>query len=314
VPTSSVGLTEPEAAARLERVGANELAVREGPDYVAVAARQLADPLVVFLVGAAAVSVGIGQGLEAAVIAAIVVLNAGLGFVQEAGAERAVLALRKAVELHALVVRDGRERTIAARGLVPGDVILLQAGDRVPADARLADVRALAVDESLLTGESVPVDKDDTPVDPDAPLAERASLVFAGTAITRGRARAIVVTTGVAMEVGQIAALASAVTPPPTPLQRRLARLSRRLALAGALLTVALASAMLAQGEGLEESFLVGVAVAVAAVPEGSVRSSRSRSPRERVRWRDGARSSAASLRSRPSARPPSSPRTRPER
>jgi Ca2+-transporting ATPase len=263
------GLGEEEAARRLERVGPNELAVRGRPNYAAVAARQLADPLVVLLVAAAAVSVGIGQGLEAAVIGAIVVLNFILGFVQEAGAERAVLALRKAIDLRALVVRDGREQSVPARQLVPGDVIVLQAGDRVPADARLAAAYALAVDESPLTGESLPVEKSVEPVDPGTPLAERTPLVYAGTAVTRGRGRGIVVTTGAAMEIGRIAALASTAKPPPTPLQRRLSRLSRLLALAGAALTVVLAAAMLAQGEGLEESFLVGVAVAVAAVPEG---------------------------------------------
>jgi Ca2+-transporting ATPase len=263
------GLVDDEAARRLERIGPNELAVRERPNYAAVALRQLADPLVVLLVAAAVVSAGIGQGLEAVVIGAIVVLNFCLGFVQEVRAERAVLALRKAVDLHALVVRGGHEQVLPARELVPGDVILLQAGDRVPADARLAASAGLAVDESALTGESVPIDKDADAVELDTALAERTSLVFAGTAVTRGRARAIVVTTGAAMEIGLIAALASTAKPPPTPLQRRLARLSRRLAAAGAALTVLLAVAMLMQGETLQESFLVGVAVAVAAVPEG---------------------------------------------
>ena len=263
------GLTEDEATRRQDRIGPNELAVRERPNYPAVALRQLADPLVALLVAAAAVSAGIGQGLEAIVIGAIVALNFCLGFVQEARAERAVLALRKAVDLQAVVVRDGREQVLPARELVPGDVIMLQAGDRVPADARLAAAAGLAVDESPLTGESVPVDKGVDAIDLRTGLAERTSLVFAGTAVTRGRAKAIVVTTGAQMEIGRIAALASAAKPPPTPLQRRLARLSRRLALAGAALTVLLAAAMLVQGETLQESFLVGVAVAVAAVPEG---------------------------------------------
>ncbi|HET6643152.1 MAG TPA: cation-transporting P-type ATPase [Gaiellaceae bacterium] len=263
------GLSEEEATGRLERIGPNELAVRERPNYVAVALRQLADPLVALLAAAAAVSAGIGQGIEAVVIAAIVALNFCLGFIQEVRAEHAVLALRKAVDLQAVVVRGGSEHVVPARVLVPGDVILLEAGDRVPADARLAAATGLAVDESALTGESVPVDKGVEAIDLGAALAERTSLVFAGTAVTRGRARAIVLSTGAAMEIGRIAALASAAKPPPTPLQRRLARLSRRLALAGGVLTVVLATAMVAQGETLQDSFLVGVAVAVAAVPEG---------------------------------------------
>ena len=266
---SHAGLSDEEAARRLLEVGPNELAARERPNYAAVALRQLADPLVALLVTAAVISAAIGEHVEAGVIAAIVVLNAVLGFVQEAGAERAVMALRKAVELSAVAVRDGREVTVAARELVPGDLLLLRAGDRVPADARLVDSGSLAVDESALTGESIPVDKGVEPVASAAPLAERSSLVFAGTAVTRGRAAAVIVRTGPSMEIGRIADLAQAAKAPPTPLQRRLAVLSRRLALGGALLTVALAAAMLLQGEPLEEAFLVGVAVAVAAVPEG---------------------------------------------
>ncbi|HEY7708182.1 MAG TPA: cation-transporting P-type ATPase [Gaiellaceae bacterium] len=264
-----LGLTSAEAARRLDEIGPNELAARARPNYAAVALRQLADPLVALLVTAAVISAAIGEHVEAAVIAAIVVLNAVLGFVQEAGAERAVLALRRAVELNAIAVRDGREVTLPARELVPGDVVRLRAGDRVPADARLVDSSALAVDESALTGESVPVEKDAAPVAADAPLAERASLVFAGTGVTRGRATGVVVRTGPSMEIGRIAELAEAARAPATPLQRRLGSLSRRLAAGGALLTVALAAAMLIQGEPLEEAFLVGVAVAVAAVPEG---------------------------------------------
>ncbi|HEU6446417.1 MAG TPA: cation-transporting P-type ATPase [Gaiellaceae bacterium] len=263
------GLSAEEAARRLREVGPNALAARERPHYAAVAARQLVDPLVALLVTAAVISAAIGEELEAGVIAAIVVLNAGLGFVQEAGAERAVMALRNAVELTAVAVRDGRETPVPARELVPGDLVLLRAGDRVPADARLVSSGSLAVDESALTGESIPVDKDVDPVASGAPLAERSSLVFAGTAVTRGRASAVVARTGPAMEIGRIADLTQAAKAPPTPLQRRLGRLSRRLALAGALLTVLLAGAMLLQGEPLDEAFLVGVAVAVAAVPEG---------------------------------------------
>ena len=131
------GLSPEEAARRLQEIGPNELGVRDRPHYAAVALRQFADPLVLLLVVAAAVSFLIGEQIEAAVIAAIVVLNAVLGFVQEAGAERAVMALRHAVELNAIVVRGGRDVTLPARELVPGDLILLRAGDRVPADARL---------------------------------------------------------------------------------------------------------------------------------------------------------------------------------
>lgn len=157
-------------------------------------------------------------------IAAIVLLNAVLGFVQEAGAERAVLALRSTVQRMAEVVRDGRQREIAVEELVPGDVIVLREGGRVPADARVAGAERLEFDESALTSESLPVDKHAAAVTTDAALAERKSMVLAGTAVTRGRGRALVTATGVNTEVGTIATLTAEAKPPPTPLQRRLAR------------------------------------------------------------------------------------------
>lgn len=265
----ALGMTENSAAARLEEVGLNCLPMPTRPRYAAIAARQLADPLVGLLVAAAAVSFAIGEPLEASVIAAIVVLNAVLGFVQEAGAERAVLALRSSVQRSAEVIRDGREREISVEELVPGDLIVLREGDRVPADARVATAERLELDESALTGESTPVDKHMTAVAADTPLAERSSMVFAGTAVTRGRARALVTATGVNTEVGTIASLTARAKPPPTPLQRRLAQLSRAMVALGLGVTAALTVGMLARGSSLEEAFLVGVSVAVAAVPEG---------------------------------------------
>ena len=154
---SVVGLTSDEAASRLERHGANELARATRPPYGRIALRQLSDPLVALLVAAAAVSLAVGEGLESAVIAAIVVLNGVFGFVQEVQAARAVLALTRAVELEAVVVRDGEPRSVPARELVPGDLVRVREGDRVPADARLVTSVGVEVDESALTGESVPV-------------------------------------------------------------------------------------------------------------------------------------------------------------
>jgi magnesium-transporting ATPase (P-type) len=176
------GLSENEAAQRLAAVGANVIARDEGGRYLRIAARQLADPLVGLLVAAAVVSAAIGEQLEAVVIAAIVVLNGVLGFVQEAGAERALAALRRAVTIMAAVIRGGRERSVEAAELVPGDVIVLRDGDRVPADARLVAAERLAVDESALTGESVAVDKHSHAVAVTTPLAERSSMVFAAPA------------------------------------------------------------------------------------------------------------------------------------
>ena len=263
------GLSEAEVAARLSASGPNVLGRVERPPYLRIAARQFADPLVALLVAAAVVSAGIGELLEGAVIAAIVVLNAVLGFVQEAGAERALLALSRTRELVATVVRDGRELTVPSADLVPGDVVVVREGDRVPADARIVRAERLAVDESLLTGESAPVDKAADAVEPQTPLAERRSMLYSGTGVTRGRARAIVTATGPRTELGQIAGLAAAAKPPATPLQRRLASLSRVMVALGVALTVLLTAGMLVRGAPLDEAFLVGVSVAVAAVPEG---------------------------------------------
>jgi Ca2+-transporting ATPase len=265
----ALGLRADEAARRLALDGPNELARATRPAYGRIALRQLADPLVALLVGAALVSLAVGEELESAVIAAIVVLNAVFGFVQEVQAARAVLALTRAVELESVVVRDGEPGVVPARELVAGDLVRVREGDRVPADARLATSVGIEVDESALTGESVPVTKGVEPVEPHTPLAERASMIHAGTAVRRGAGLALVTATGAATEQGRIAELTESAAPPPTPLEERFAQLAKRLALAGIGVTVALAAAMLAQGEGARESFLVGVSVAVAAVPEG---------------------------------------------
>jgi Ca2+-transporting ATPase len=265
----SVGLSAGEAASRLTLLGPNELPRATRPPYAQIAAHQLVDPLVALLLAAAAVSLAVGEGLESAVIAAIVVLNATFGFFQEVRAARAVLALTQAVEIRSVVVRDGEPRNVAVRDLVPGDLVRLREGDRVPADARVVSEMGLEVDESALTGESVPVAKGAEPVHETIALAERESMVYAGTGVTRGAGLALVVATGVRTEQGAIAALTEHASPPPTPLELRFARLARRLAGAGILITIGLAGAMLLQGEGARESFLVGVSVAVAAVPEG---------------------------------------------
>ena len=263
------GLSEDEAEARLVRFGPNRLARARQPAFATIALRQFADPLVGLLIAAALVSGLIGERVEAAAIAAIVLLNALLGFVQEARAEGAVLALREVLEQHASVIRAGREREVGVEQLVPGDVVVLREGERVPADGRLVVTAGLAVDESTLTGESVPVDKAIEPVPEDTLLAERLSMVFAGSAVTRGRGRVIVTATGSATELGEIAGLAEQARPPATPLQRRVGALTRLMVGFGVVVTLALGGAMLARGSSLEEAFLVGVSVAVAAVPEG---------------------------------------------
>ncbi len=223
------------------------------------------------LVAAAAVSAAIGETLEAAAIAAIVVLNGALGFSQEAGAQRAVLALRERFRRSTRVVRGGGVVTIPTEDVVAGDLLALREGERVAADARVVAATGLDVDESALTGESLPVLKQVDPVEREAALGDRTSMVYAGTAVVRGHGNALVVATGAQTELGRIALLAETARRPPTPLQRRTATLARALAIGGALLTVALTGAMLARGESAQEAFLLAVAVAVAAVPEGLV-------------------------------------------
>ena len=265
----ALGLTEDEARVRLAAYGPNRPTRAERPAYAAIALRQVADPLVGLLAAAAAVSAVAGEGVQAAVIGAIVVLNGILGYVQEAGAEREVLALRETFSPVASAVRDGRERELPAGALVPGDLVVLREGDRVPADVRLVSARGLQADESALTGESVPVAKDVAPVDDDAPLGDRSPMAFAGTAVTRGHGTGVVTATGDATELGLVAELAASAKAPPTPFARRLAQLTRVMVVLAVLITAALTAAMLARGSGLQDAFLVGVAVAVAAVPEG---------------------------------------------
>jgi magnesium-transporting ATPase (P-type) len=210
------GLDEETAAARLQVFGPNRLPRARRPAYAAIALRQFTDPLVLLLIAAALVSALIGEQIEASAIAAIVLLNAALGFGQEAKAEGAILALRDVLERRAIVVRSGRERDVAVEEIVPGDVVVIRDGEWVPADGRLVAAAGLAVDESTLTGESVPVDKAVEAVAAVSPLADRASMVYAGSAVTRGRGRALVTSTGPATELGEIAGLTEAAKPPPS--------------------------------------------------------------------------------------------------
>jgi P-type Ca2+ transporter type 2C len=264
-----LGLTEQVAAERLRAEGPNRLSRARRPPYLAIAVDQVADPLVLLLVAAAAVSFAIGDTLEAAAIAAIVVLDLALGFVQEARAARAVIALRERLDRKATVVRGGNQHEVPVEHVVPGDLIVLREGERVAADARVLQTEGLEVDESLLTGESYPVRKGAEAVPEGTELADRTSAVFAGSAVTRGRATAVATATGDGTEMGRVVRLANEAEPPPTPLQSRLQGLARIMVAVGIAVTLVLATGMLLRGEPLHEAFLVGVAVAIAAVPEG---------------------------------------------
>ncbi|MDA0733048.1 MAG: HAD-IC family P-type ATPase, partial [Chloroflexi bacterium] len=201
------GLSSGEAAQRLQAHGPNTLQAVKSTAWYTVLVRQFTDVLIFILMVAAVISLAVGEVTDAIVIAIILVLNGVLGFVQEWKAEQAIAALQRMLAPQAAVLRDGLEQNVEASGLVPGDVVLLDAGDRVPADLRLVQAPNLKVDESSLTGESLPMTKTVAPVAPEAVLAERTSMVWMGTEVTDGRARGVVVATGMSTEFGRIAEL-----------------------------------------------------------------------------------------------------------
>lgn len=265
-----IGLSAEEARRRRARFGPNQLEDARGVSPAALFLKQFQDFMVAVLVGAAAVSAALGEWLDAAAVAVIVVLNGVLGFMQEYRAERSLEALKKLTAPAARVVRDGVETVVPAVDVVPGDVALLFDGDRVPADGRLVEAHALAVDESVLTGESAPASKNAAAVLPEAaPPGDRVNMVFKGTAVTRGRAVVVVTETGMNTEMGRIAGLMRGAEPPPTPLQVRLAQLGRWL-VAGCLGVVGVVFALgVSQGLPVYKMFLTAVSLAVAAIPEG---------------------------------------------
>ena len=263
------GLSSSEAARLLLEHGRNELPREPEPSRLRVFARQFRSPLIALLAGAAVVAFLASGPADAAAIVGVLLLNAMVGYAQEAKAARAMNALRALHAPRARVLRDGRQATVAAAEVVPGDVLLLEPGDVVAADARLVQAHALRAIEAALTGESVPAGKRVGGVAEDAPLAERADRVFLGTSIAAGTGTAVVTATGLATEVGRIATLLQGAERGATPLQARLARLGRMLAAAGLGLVAIVASAGLARGEPVLDVLLSAVALAVAAVPEG---------------------------------------------
>jgi len=263
------GLSASDAQQRLTRYGKNVLHTAKPIRWYQVLARQFVDVLVIILLAAAAVSLLVGEIGDAITIMAIVILNGILGFVQEWKAEQAMAALQKMLSPRCTVVREGEELQIDAAALVPGDIVLLEIGDHVPGDLRLLEALNLKVDESALTGESSSVHKQAEPVCERTPLAERSSMVWMGTSITNGRARGLVVATGMATEFGRIASLTESVTDQTTPLQHKLAQLGRQLGVISVFISVIVATTGWLLGKPLLEMFLTGVSLAVAVVPEG---------------------------------------------
>ena len=260
--TSTVGLSAAEARSRLAEVGPNAVVTHRRVRLIRRLANQLRDPLLILLMAAVILTVSVGDLTDAVVIAMVIVVNTTVGVIQEVRADRAVTALASLSAPRARVIRDGHQQEIAAADVVPGDALVLGEGDLVAADAELVESAALLVDESSVTGESVPVDKAVRSVDRAAD-----DHVAAGTVVVRGRGVATVTATGASSTVGRMAALLDA-GPQLTPLQRRLRSLSRVLAIIVAILCVAVAIIGLIRGEPLELMVVTAISLAVAAVPE----------------------------------------------
>jgi Ca2+-transporting ATPase len=265
----TVGLTAQEAATQLLAQGRNEIAREEATSPWRMLAGQFASPVIWLLLGACIISAVLGEVADAIAIGTIVVVNALVGFFQEYRAERAVLALRSMTAPRARVMRDGHPQLVPAVEVVVGDVLLLEAGDIVAADAHVLEANRLSANEAALTGESVPSEKAIAPTPPDAPLAERHDAVFMGTHIANGTGRAQVTAIGMATELGKIAHLLATAEEGATPLQQRLAKVSRMLLYVCLGIVAVVAILGLLRGLGLFEVFLSAVSLAVAAVPEG---------------------------------------------
>ncbi|MFN3414776.1 MAG: cation-transporting P-type ATPase [Caldimonas sp.] len=264
------GLTVAEARRRLARHGPNRLVVAPTVHPLWRLARQFHNLLIYVLLAAALVTALMSHWVDTGVILAVVIINAGIGFLQEGKAERALRAIRHMLSPRAVVVREGHAHDVDAAELVPGDVVLLAAGDRLPADVRLLHARNLRIDEAMLTGESVPVDKRIDPVEPRAAVGDRFNMGYAGTLVTQGQARAVVVATGSRTEIGRIGRMLETVETTTTPLLRRMAVFGRWLTLAilglaGLLFVFGIA----VRGGSAEDMFMAAVSLAVAAIPEG---------------------------------------------
>ncbi|HVB33872.1 MAG TPA: HAD-IC family P-type ATPase [Patescibacteria group bacterium] len=263
------GLASKEAELRSKRYGLNTFTATRKTSWRTILLRQFLSVLILILIVAAAISFAVGETLDAAAILAIVVLNGALGFFQEWKAEEALESLRRMLAPRARVVRDGVEREIEARLLVPGDIVLLHTGDRAPADLRLLEATRLRTDESLLTGESASVSKQAAPVAGDRSLAEQSSMVWMATNVTGGLARAVVVATGESTEFGRIAHLTTSLGEEATPLQKRLAGLGRQVGVLAIVVAAIVGLTGWLLGKPPLEMFLVGISLAVAVVPEG---------------------------------------------
>ncbi|MGD8876084.1 MAG: HAD-IC family P-type ATPase, partial [Gammaproteobacteria bacterium] len=268
--SSPKGLGHAEAAARLQRYGRNALPAAEPPGIALVFLHQFISPLIYVLLAAALVSLAIQEWSDAGFICAVLLLNAIIGTAQEYSAQRAATALQQLVSTRSRVLREGDATELDAEVLVPGDIVLLESGERVPADLRLLASHDLEVDESLLTGESSAVFKQaDALLPADSSPGDRVNMAFAGTLVNRGRARGVVTGTALNTELGRIASAVLGKPAIKAPLQVRMERFTRRVAILIGAAALLMAAVALTQGMPLDEIFLLAVALAVSAIPEG---------------------------------------------
>jgi Ca2+-transporting ATPase len=267
---SEQGLSSDEVERRLAQFGPNILEEAPPRSLLAMFYDQLKETLVLVLIVAALVSGFLGEWADTIVILIIVILNAVLGVIQENKAEQALKALKAMTKAHVKVLRNGKATQIEVDNLVPGDIFMVEAGDSIPADARLIEAVALRVNEAALTGESVPVEKELAVIEAEnPPLGDRKNMLFMGTIVTGGRGKAVVVGTGMSTELGCIAQMLQETPPDPTPLQRQLDSLGKTLGLAAGIIVVVVFITGLLRKEELFGMFLTSVALAVAAIPEG---------------------------------------------
>jgi P-type Ca2+ transporter type 2C len=267
--TPTEGLSQAEAAERLKHYGPNKLAEKPGRPAWRLLLSQFKSFLIVVLIAAALLAAAVGDITDGAVILVVVIINACLGFYQEYQAEQSLAALKKMLALQAEVRRDGQNSNLPTEQLVPGDIVILDAGDKIPADGRIIAAQTLEVDESSLTGESLPVAKQTQALSDDSPLAERSNMVYMNNAVTRGRAEMVVTATGMDTEIGRLAGLLAQTRDGDTPLQIQLDSLGKRLALIALIVIIGLFASAVWRGEPLIETAFTAIALAVAAIPEG---------------------------------------------
>ncbi|AKB41216.1 calcium-transporting P-type ATPase, PMR1-type [Methanosarcina mazei] len=266
--TSETGLSSGEAENRLEKYGKNELKEEEKTSAVKLFLSQFKSFLILILIVAALFSAFLGELVDALVILFTVFLAGVLGFVQEYRAEESIKLLKSLTSPEALVVRDGKEVKVPSSLLVPGDILILQAGDRIPADARLLEAQSLKIDESSLTGESVPVEKSIKILLPETPQPDRKNMAYTGTSVTYGRGKAVITATGMSTAFGKLAGLLGEIERERTPLQEKLDQFGRWLGAATLIVVAFVAVLGIFKGFDPFEMFLWGVALAVAAIPE----------------------------------------------